>query len=124
MKFISTKVHGVLDYSLGFLIMVSPWLFGFNGGGAETWIPFALGLAALLISPFTDYELGFIKRIPPLVHLTLDFLSGTFLLISPWLFGFADQVYLPHVVFGLTEIVVVLTTRTPPPYDMSRERDV
>jgi SPW repeat len=123
-RFISTKVHGVLDYSVGSLIMVSPWLFGFNYGGAETWIPFALGLTALLISPFTDYELSVSKKIPLILHLILDFLSGVFLLVSPWLFGFADSVYLPHVVFGLLEIVVVLNTQVLPPYDMSRERDI
>lgn len=124
MRLISTKVHGVLDYSVGFLIMVSPWVFGFNDGGAETWVPFVLGLAALLVSPFTDYELSLSKQLPLVLHLILDFLSGVFLLVSPWLFGFADSVYLPHVVFGLLEIVVVLNTQVPPPYDMSRERDI
>jgi hypothetical protein len=123
-RFIPTKVHGVLDYSVGFLVMISPWVFGFAHGGTETWLPFFLGLSTLLISLFTDYELSISKRVPLNIHLALDFLSGVFLLASPWLFGFAEVVYLPHLVFGLLEMIVPLTTQTPPPYDMSRERDI
>jgi hypothetical protein len=33
------------------------------------------------------------------------------LTISPFLFGFADQVYLPHLLFGLFSIVASLVTR-------------
>jgi hypothetical protein len=123
-RFIPTKVHGVLDYSVGFLVMISPWVFGFAYGGTETWLPFFLGLSTLVISLFTDYELSISKRIPLNIHLALDFLSGIFLFASPWLFGFAEVVYLPHLVFGLLEMIVPLTTQTPPPYDMSRERDI
>jgi hypothetical protein len=31
---------------------------------------------------------------------------------SPWFFGFADQVYMPHLIFGILEIMVVLLTKT------------
>ena len=48
MRFIPTKVHGILDYVVGALLAVSPWLFQFNRGGAETWIPVLLGAGAIL----------------------------------------------------------------------------
>lgn len=67
----------------------------------------------------TDYELGVIKTLSMKTHLTLDMLSGIFLAASPWIFGFADDVYLPHLVFGLLEIGVVLMTKTQPDYKHS-----
>ena len=44
MRFIPTKVHGVMDYIMGILLIASPWLFIFNRGGMETWIPVILGV--------------------------------------------------------------------------------
>jgi 4-hydroxybenzoate polyprenyltransferase len=108
MRIISSKLHGVLDYGVGMLLIIIPWLAGFAQGGAETWVPVSLGVAALLYSLFTNYELGRIKVLSFRVHLVIDFLSGMMLAASPWLFGFKDQVYIPHLVLGLLEIVVVL----------------
>jgi hypothetical protein len=124
MRFVPTRAHGVLDYGAGLLLTFSPWIFNFNYGGAETWIPFILGALAIVASLFTDYELSLSKNIPMKTHLTLDLLSGVFLLASPWIFGFADTVYLPHVLFGLLEIGASLTTKTRPSYDMSGERNI
>lgn len=112
MKIISTKVHGVLDYLVGFILIISPWLFGFANHGAQTVIPVVLGIGAILYSIFTKYELGIFKIIPFRVHLIIDTLSGILLASSPWLFGFADNVYKPHLFFGLSELVVVLLTQT------------
>ena len=39
-------------------------------------------------------------------------ISGVLLAISPWLFRFADRVWVPHVVLGLIEIGAVMMTRT------------
>lgn len=116
MNVISRKVHGVLDYVVGFIVMVSPWLLDFARGGAETWIPVILGGGAILMAIFTGYELGVIKKIPFSTHLIMDLISGILLASSPWLFGFSDYVYLPHLIFGLLEIGVVIMTERNPVY--------
>jgi hypothetical protein len=36
MKIISTKLHGVLDYLVGIILIRSPWLFGFANRGAQS----------------------------------------------------------------------------------------
>ena len=110
MRFISTKVHGILDYTVGLLLIATPWLLGFAEGGAETWVPVSLGIGALVYSLFTNYELGAIRKIPMSGHLTLDFMSGLFLAASPWLFDFEERVYLPHLILGIFEMVAALTT--------------
>jgi hypothetical protein len=108
---IPTKVHGILDYLVGSLLMMSPWLFGFADHTAGMWVPIVLGVSALAYSIFTDYELGAIRRLPMRMHLLLDMGSGMLLAASPWLFGFADRVNSPHVIFGVMEIVVAAWTQ-------------
>ncbi len=114
MRFIPTKVHGVLDYLVGAILAVSPWLLRFNRGGAETWVPVVLGAGAIFYSLFTNYEWGVARKLSMPTHLTLDLLSGIFLAASPWIFGFADHVYLPHLIFGILEIGVSLMTKREP----------
>jgi hypothetical protein len=112
MRFIPTRVHGFLDYLVGALLIAAPWLFGFANGGAEQWVPVALGVGALVYSLLTDYELGAVRTIPMRTHLLLDLLSGALLAASPWLFGFDERVWVPHLILGLLEIGAALTTRT------------
>jgi hypothetical protein len=114
MRVIPTKIHGLLDYVSGLILIASPWLFDFADGGVKMWLPVILGVSALLYSLLTNYELGAVKKIEMPVHLTLDLLSGILLAVSPWLFGFSEDVYLPHLVLGLFEIVAsVMTKKTP-----------
>lgn len=113
MRFIPTKVHGVLDYVVGLLLIFAPRIFGFDNGGPEARIPVILGVMTLIYSLLTRYELGLIKVIPFRGHLSLDFLSGVFLAVSPWLFGFSDRVWVPHLIVGLFEIAASLMTRVP-----------
>jgi hypothetical protein len=114
MRVIPTRIHGILDYLVGALLVAAPWLFDFDRGGAETWIPVLLGAAAIVYSLFTDYELGVVRRIPMPTHLTLDLVSGVLLAVSPWLFGFSDYVWQPHLLLGLVEIGTSLMTRRQP----------
>ena len=114
MQFIPTRVHGVIDYLVAVLLIASPWLFDFSDGGAKTWIPVALGIGIALYSVLTDYELGLMRMIPMPIHLLLDVGGGIFLAVSPWLFGFADTIWWPHVLLGLMEIIVPLLTKRHP----------
>ncbi len=114
MHFIPSKVHGVMDYVVGLLLIAAPWLLGFNEGGAETWVPVILGASLIVYSLFTDYEAGLIRAIPLKAHLTLDAISGVFLAVSPWLFNFDEIVWVPHVVVGLLELGSAICTHLVP----------
>lgn len=118
MRFIPTKVHGVLDYVVGIALIAAPWLFGFAGmGGAPVVIPIVLGVGLIVYNLFTKYEWGPFGLIPMPVHLVFDIVASLFLALSPWLFGFADEalnVWLPHVVVGAAVIVVVLFSQPQP----------
>lgn len=114
MNLIPTKVHGMLDYIVGLVLIVSPWMFGFADNRLAMMVPMILGAGAVVYSLLTDYEMGAAHVLPMSAHLALDICSGLLLLASPWLFGFADRIVTPHVVFGLLEVgVALLTQRTP-----------
>lgn len=116
MRFISTKVHGVIDYLWSIVLLASPWLFGFANGGAETWVPVILGIGGIVYAVVTNYELGLVKVLPMPVHLMIDLAMGVFLLLSPWLFGFAENIAAPHVVLGIMAIGTSLMTEKEPRY--------
>jgi hypothetical protein len=120
MRMIGTKTHGVIDYLVGALLLVSPWLFKFNMNGAEMWVPVLLGAGALVYSMCTDYELGMLKGISMRTHLNLDMFSGIVLAASPWLLGFYGYVYLPHLLIGIAEIGVALCTEKVPYHKHAR----
>lgn len=111
---IPTKIHGILDYVVGVALIAAPWLFGFADGGAETWIPVALGAGSILYSLLTNYEMGLSGVISMRAHLMMDVVAGLFLAISPWLFDYADRVYLPHVIVGAFMVLSGISTKRVP----------
>lgn len=110
LRFIPTRVHGLLDYVWALLVLASPWVFQFDHGSAETWLPLVLAAATMLISMFTDYEWGVSRTIPMPIHLLLDVGVSLLLVLSPWIFKFASVVYLPHVLIGSGGLLVALLT--------------
>ncbi len=114
MRFLPTSLHGVVDYLVAVLLLAAPYLLGFADGTAAQWVPMALGAATIAYSLLTRYELGLLPVIPMPAHLALDALNGIILAASPWVFGFHDRIYLPHLVVGLFEILASLLTRTQP----------
>ena len=114
MRFLPTRVHGIVDWLLGALLVALPWLLRLDRGAPEAWIPVGLGAAGLLVTFFTDHEFGVVRRIAMPAHLAVDAAAGALLAVSPWLFGFADRVWLPHLLLGLTEFAAAFVTHTAP----------
>jgi hypothetical protein len=114
MRFLSTRVHGIMDYLTGALLIVVPWLLGFADGTAAQWVPVILGVAIIGMSLMTDYEYSVARVIPMGAHLGVDILGGLLLAASPWLFDFADRVFWPHLLVGIMEVGLALVTRTRP----------
>lgn len=116
MKFLSTQIHGIIDYAFALLLLATPWLFGFVDIGTDpkSVIPILLGVGIAAYSLFTDYEWGAVRGIPMATHLWLDIIGGAFLAASPWIFGFAEEVYLPHLILGIAEIGSAVVTKAVP----------
>ncbi|MDZ4815122.1 MAG: hypothetical protein SGI71_02505 [Verrucomicrobiota bacterium] len=110
MKIISTKTHGFLDYLVGILLVISPALFNFSRGGAESWIPMIMGVSLLLMSALTRYELSLFNLISMPVHLGFDIASAFLLTLSPFIFGFHSYIMMPHIIMGLILLSTALMT--------------
>lgn len=121
MRMISTRVHGILDYTVGIALILAPWLFDFANGGAAMWIPISLGIATILYSLMTNYEMGIASVITMPTHLWIDGIAGLFLALSPWLFGFNEIVVLPHLIVGMLMMATALTTNPVPALSYKKE---
>jgi len=104
-------MHGILDYLVGSFLIASPWILNIYHGEEESWILMITGMVTVIYSLLTDYEMGYFKKIPMAVHLTLDTLSAVFLGVSPWVFDFAGYSWKPHVIIAALELAVVLMTK-------------
>lgn len=124
-RFLPTKVHGVLDYVVGLALILAPNIFQFSDvGGPAVFIPRLLGIVLIAYSFFTRYEWGLIKVISMPYHLIVDFLAALFLAFSPFLFGFSNHslnVWLPHVAVGIAVILVVAVSKTRPGSSIERQ---
>ena len=113
---ISSRAHALLDYPLGVVLVVAPFLFGLDDAGeAAVAVPVAIGALVLLQSLVTDYEYSVENALPLPVHLAVDVVAGALLALSPWLFGFADEgvgAWLPHLLVGLGLLAAGLLTRS------------
>ncbi|WP_205499666.1 SPW repeat domain-containing protein [Rufibacter psychrotolerans] len=114
MRVIPTSIHGVMDYLTAVLLIASPWLFGFYNGGAETWVPVAIGAIILLQALMTRNETGAMKVIPMPAHIVSDLTIGLFLALSPWVFMFHDLIWEPHFFFGVLIVGEAILTRMTP----------
>lgn len=113
---IPTRTHAIIDYIVGPLLILAPYLFGFADGGAAQWTAMIVGFAIIGMGLFTNYELSLSRLIPMPVHLGMDVAVGLLLAVSPWLFGFADLIWWPHLLVGLAEIVIAAMTSRRPSY--------
>jgi hypothetical protein len=105
----------MLDYPLGLVLILAPWIFGFSDvGGAAVIVPIVVGALAIGQSLITDWELSLADIVPLPLHLTMDVLAGAVLALSPFIFGFSDEgtnAWLPHVIAGVGLIGAGLMTQ-------------
>jgi hypothetical protein len=109
MKFISPKIHGMIDYFVVALLLVSPFFFGFTGILAI--FTYALAIVHLLLTILTDYPLGIFKVIPAAIHAAIELLVGIILIVLAYTF-FNDNANgkLFYVIFGTIVLLTWLVT--------------
>jgi hypothetical protein len=109
-KPINARVHGVLDYAAVAAFLNAPMVFGFHGTPAA--IVYWLAGIHLLMTGFTDFPYGLFKMIPFRVHGVIDALAGIFLLVAPWLFGFAADAAARNFFIGIGIVILIVAALT------------
>lgn len=113
---IPLKVHNILDYVGGLLLLLTPSLFGFADiDAARNFFVFG-GMALIGYSLFTNYEIALWRKIPLGVHMALDVVLGVAAILAPYVFGYSllltGTQLAAHWVAGLGVIgLVALTSR-------------
>jgi hypothetical protein len=109
-KVIHSRTHAVIDYLMGAVWMALPWLLNFANNDAATWVPVIAGGFTIFYSLITDYKASLFDIISMKAHLVIDRVVGFFVMVSPWIFEFANQVWQPHLLTGFIVIVVSFIT--------------
>jgi len=118
--FISLSTYGVINWLAVVLLLGTPWVSGLWGapfytvGGAALFLPLLFGWIEFIMAVFSNNKHGFIKQMPMEMHLFLDVIMGSFLMMSPFIFHFSDKVVWPQVLIGgLVFIAGAFTHKSP-----------
>ena len=112
MRFLPTRIHGVIDYAWGVLLILTPFMLAFSSDATALWIAIAFGVVGIVYSFLTDYELGALKLLSMPVHLILDAGAGVLLVVLSFSLKLDNRAYWVFLLFGLSAAVASLITRT------------
>lgn len=113
---IPLKTHNVIDYVVGALLALSPFIFGFSDVTMARNTFLVVGLGLIAYSSITNYHYSLAKVIPLGVHMVMDAVLGIVLILAPALFGYRELItdgqFALHFVFGVGALGLVAFTRT------------
>ncbi len=118
LRFIPTRVHGMIDHAVAPTLLAAPAIFQLRDSSPEGLVARVVGGVEAVYSTLTDYEMSVKNVVPMPVHLALDGLGGAALAIVPQVTGARKRGlkhWLPHLGFGLFEIGMALCTKTEAP---------
>lgn len=88
-RFVTRTIHAYLDYPVAIALMTLPFVLQLGSSHPlALWLSVATGIAAFLLTLFTDHKLGVFRVIPYWLHVAVDFLVGVTFAAAPFVFGF------------------------------------
>ena len=115
MRCVTKTVHSYLDYPVAISLMTMPFLLHLGHSHAMAkWLSVMTGVAALVLTIFTDHKLGIVRVIPYSIHLAVDFLVGLMFVITPFALGF-DGLDAMFYWTNATAVLAVLSLHKPEP---------
>ncbi|WP_125721285.1 SPW repeat domain-containing protein [Flavobacterium ustbae] len=112
MKLLTARVQGFLDYLLALLLFFMPTLLHLEANTVQSIIFYLFGIFIIFLSLQTDYKAGVYKLLPMEVHIYTKLVCGLFFAFSPWIFNFANKIFLPYLFFGGITIFLAAATKT------------
>ena len=114
-RFVTRAIHAYLDYPVAIALMALPFVLGLGTSSpAALYISPVAGIAAFVLTVFTDHELGLIRILPYKFHLAVDFTVGILFLALPFVLGFSGLDALFYWANGAA-VVAVITLSKPEP---------
>ena len=111
-RFVTRTIHAYLDYPVALALIALPFLFGLGASHPlALYISPVVGVAAFLLTVFTDHHLGVVRILPYRFHLAVDLAVGLLFLALPFALGFngIDAAY--YWVNGAAVVTVILLSK-------------
>jgi len=108
MRFVTKTLHARLDYPVALALVTLPFLLGLGASHplARTIAPL-VGVAAFLLTVFTDNPLGLVRVLPYRLHLAADLVVGLLFLALPVALGFTGLDAAFYLLNGAAVVAVV-----------------
>ena len=108
MKFVTKRIHALLDYPVAIALILLPFLLGLGTSNPlALTLSVATGVAALLLTILTDHHLGIIRIVPYRVHLIVDFLVAIVFILAPFVLSFEGIDAYYYWINGVAVLTVV-----------------
>lgn len=108
MKFVTKQIHSFLDYPVAIALMALPFLLGLGESSPlALQLSVATGIAAFILTIFTDHQTGLIKVIPYKIHLIVDLIVAIVFILAPWVLSFEGLDAYYYWVNGIAVLIVV-----------------
>ena len=111
-RFLTPRLHGVVDYAAAAGLIVLPFLLGLGGSAPLAfWLSVGSGVTVIGYSLLTGYAYSAAPVLPFRLHLLIDFAAAVAFAVAPFVFGFSglDAVY--YWVMAAAVLVVVAVSQ-------------
>jgi hypothetical protein len=108
-------VHGVVEYGVGALSIIAPFLFSF-GSDPATVVSILLGAGIIVLGFVTESPTGVARNMPIASHVVLDYVTSLLMLVAPFVFGFTDDATATayFIVIGIGFLLLTIATKYRP----------
>jgi hypothetical protein len=104
------RACSALHYAAALLFLLTPVLSGTATHGPQTWVPLGLGALMAGVTFAARERIGSARLVGGSTRQNFELAGSTLLVLSPWLFGFADLTWRPHLLVGQVGIGVSILT--------------
>jgi hypothetical protein len=113
-RFVTKTVHAFLDYPVALSLVATPFLLGLGRGDPlALWVSVATGVAAFILTLFTDHKTGVIRVLPYWLHVAVDRLVGIIFVAVPFALGLQGLDAWYYWVNGATVLLVTFVLNAP-----------
>ncbi len=110
---IPLAVHVLIEYGVGILTIISPFLFSFDDDAAQI-LAVLIGAGIFVLAVVSDAPTGLARTLPAASHVVIDYVLGLLLIVAPFIFGFAGDdapATAYFIVLGVGYVVLAVVTR-------------
>lgn len=111
-RFVTKHIHAYLDYPVAIALIVLPFILGLGASNPlALYIAPAVGVAAFMLTVFTDHHLGIFRVLPYRFHLAVDLSVGLLFLAIPFALGFSGLDAAYYWLNGLAVVTVIALSK-------------